>query len=386
MGTRAHTATTVATGGVLEHDKRLYRFFVRTLEEFAEKERILIIRKKLKKLRTLFCLEVMGLSIRENYEQFELQHLSPYATPTVHSKGRKYDEEPCSIRTAFQRDRDKIIHTKSFRRLMHKTQVFVSSECDHDRTRLTHTLEVSQIARTIARALGLNEDLTEAIALGHDLGHTPFGHLGEEQLNRIMPEGFFHNEQSIRVVEKIERDGKGLNLTLEVLDGIRNHRTNGHPMTLEGRVVQISDKIAYVNHDIDDAVRNGMIHEDELPKHCIALLGNTCGERIDFLVKSVIENSGADIVMAPSARTAMYEIRKFLFSHVYELSNHTAESEKHRAVIANLFHHYAQNIENLPRGFVNMVLNGEPPMQVVGDYVAGMTDRFALKINEELLS
>ena len=231
------------------------------------------------------------LNIREFREDLEINTLSPFATKSKYSAGRKKDENPCEIRTCFQRDRDRIVHSKSFRRLMHKTQVFISPEGDHYRTRLTHTMEVAQIARTIARALNLSEDLTEAIALGHDLGHTPFGHLGESDLNNIVCGGFRHNEQSVRVVEFIEKNGKGLNLTEEVIDGILNHRGKGNPKTLEGKIVQISDKIAYVNHDIDDAIRSGILKENDLPKEYTKILGDSSHNRIDFLIKNIIKNS-----------------------------------------------------------------------------------------------
>ena len=226
------------------------------------------------------------MSIRELREDLEINILSPFASKSKYSLGRKTDEKPCDIRTCFQRDRDRIVHSKAFRRLMHKTQVFISPEGDHYRTRLTHTMEVAQIARTIARALNLNEDLTEAIALGHDLGHTPFGHLGESDLNNVVCGGFRHNEQSVRVVDIIEKTGKGLNLTKEVIDGILNHRGKGNPKTLEGKIVQISDKIAYVNHDIDDAIRSGILKENDLPKQHTKILGNSSHNRIDFLLKT----------------------------------------------------------------------------------------------------
>ena len=230
------------------------------------------------------------MSIRELREDLEINILSPFASKSKYSLGRKTDEKPCDIRTCFQRDRDRIVHSKAFRRLMHKTQVFISPEGDHYRTRLTHTMEVAQIARTIARALNLNEDLTEAIALGHDLGHTPFGHLGESDLNNVVCGGFRHNEQSVRVVDIIEKTGKGLNLTKEVIDGILNHRGKGNPKTLEGKIVQISDKIAYVNHDIDDAIRSGILKENDLPKQHTKILGNSSHNRIDFLIKNIIFN------------------------------------------------------------------------------------------------
>ncbi|MDE6181951.1 MAG: deoxyguanosinetriphosphate triphosphohydrolase, partial [Eubacteriales bacterium] len=248
------------------------------------------------------------MNIRILKEEREENFLSPFAIKSKNSKGREKYEEKCDIRTCFQRDRDRIIHSKAFRRLKHKTQVFISPEGDHFRTRLTHTLEVSQIARTIASSLFLNEDLTEAIALGHDLGHTPFGHLGEDALSKICENDFHHNEQSVRVVQKLEKNGEGLNLTFEVLDGILNHRGRCNPSTLEGKVVQISDKIAYINHDIDDAIRAGFLKQEDLPKECTSMLGNTPKEIINFLIRNIIKNSYGknEITMEKEVKASMY--------------------------------------------------------------------------------
>lgn len=329
------------------------------------------------------------MSIRELREETENQILSPYAAKSQNSKGRVVKEEPCDIRTCYQRDRDRIIHSKSFRRLMHKTQAFISPEGDHYRTRLTHTLEVSQIARTIARALRLNEDLTEAIALGHDLGHTPFGHLGEDDLARVVPGGFHHNIQSVRVVEKIEKNGRGLNLTFEVLDGILNHRGAGSPSTLEGKIVQISDKIAYINHDIDDAIRAGILTNDMLPRECIEVLGDTHKKRIDFLIRDIIKNSmdKNDIVMTKEVRTSMYNLRGFMFDNVYNSGMLSNERHQFGRFLSILFSYYIDNFDQLPDEFKELYNNHretENEERVVADYIAGMTDRFALRVYDEL--
>lgn len=328
------------------------------------------------------------MDIRKKRETLEEKILSPYATKSNNSKGRVIEEPCCDIRTCFQRDRDRIIHSKSFRRLMHKTQAFISPEGDHYRTRLTHTLEVSQIARTIARALNLNEDLTEAIALGHDLGHTPFGHLGEDDLSRVVPGGFHHNIQSVRVVEKIEKNGNGLNLSWEVLDGILNHRGAGTPSTLEGKVVQISDKIAYINHDIDDAIRAGILTNEMLPQECIQVLGNTHKARIDFLIRDIITNSTDknDILMTKEVRTSMYNLRGFMFDNVYNSGMLNDERKKFGRLLSILYSYYMDNFDELPVEFKEMYknhINTESEERVVADYIAGMTDRFALKLFEQ---
>jgi dGTPase len=309
------------------------------------------------------------VSIRSDVEEEERRRLSPYAQKAADSRGRIRPERPCDIRTDFQRDRDRIIHSKAFRRLKDKTQVFLAAEGDHFRTRLTHTLEVAQIARTIARALRLNEDLTEAIALGHDLGHTPFGHAGEDVLNELCPGGFRHYEQSLRVVDVLE-GGKGLNLTFEVRDGIRNHTAEGRPVTLEARVVHFSDRIAYVNHDIDDALRGGVIAPSDLPRAEIDVLGRTHSERIDRLVRDVIANSldRPEVVMGDEVAEALAGLRRFLFERVYVGSSAKREEEKAKGIVRALFEHYA--VEGLP--------DGGSGWDAVRDYVAGMTDRFAI--------
>lgn len=326
------------------------------------------------------------MTIREQMEIRETQILSPYAMLSIHSRGREEPEEECDIRPVFQRDRDRILHCKAFRRLKQKTQVFLLPKGDHYRTRLTHTLEVSQNARTIAKALRLNEDLTEAIALGHDLGHTPFGHAGERALNQICPLGFTHHEQSVRVVERLERQGRGLNLTWEVRDGIRNHKTSGKPHTLEGQIVRLSDKIAYINHDIDDAVRGGILKESDIPERIRKVLGPSSKVRLDTMVHNVITNSmeQSAIRMSPEVAEAMMDLRKFLFENVYQ--NPVAKGEEKKAVhmIKNLYEFYEDHLEYLPEQFLRMIgPDGESKEQVVCDYIAGMTDTYAVKKFEE---
>ncbi len=277
------------------------------------------------------------MTIRERMEQREHEIFSPYASFSDQTKGRERKEEECDIRPSYQRDRDRILHCKSFRRLRHKTQVFLAPEGDHYRTRLTHTLEVAQIARTIAKALLLNEDLTEAIALGHDLGHTPFGHAGERALNEVSSVSFSHNEQGVRVVEILEKDGRGMNLTWEVKDGIRNHQTVGSPATLEGAIVRLSDKIAYINHDIDDAIRGHIIYEEDIPGEYREVLGKSCRERLNNLIHDIISNSSGknQIIMSESVEKAMFDLRKFMFSHVY--NNPTAKGQERKAEEVNYF-------------------------------------------------
>jgi dGTPase len=319
------------------------------------------------------------ITAREEIEDFEEQWLSPYATRSRDSRGRERREEPDPLRTCFMRDRDRIIHNKSFRRLKHKTQVFLSPEGDHYRTRLTHTLEVSQISRTIARALHLNEDLTEAIALGHDLGHTPFGHMGEEAFQDLLPQPFHHNEQSLRVVEKLEYNGKGLNLTWEVRDGIVNHTGRTPlPATLEGRIVRTADRIAYVNHDIDDAIRAGVLDAEDLPQSTIEVLGRHHSQRINTLVKDMVEESAGrdDILLSPAVASTLDELRQFLFDRVYIGSVAKEEEDKAKKVLRSLFLFYYKNPEEMPEEY----LGGEEDLRVrVCDYVAGMTDRYAMR-------
>lgn len=319
--------------------------------------------------------------LRELQEERENEFLSEFAAKSADSKGRLRKEEKCDIRTDFQRDRDRILHSKSFRRLKHKTQVFISPEGDHYRTRLTHTLEVSQIARTIARALNLNEDLTEAIALGHDIGHTPFGHGGESVLNSITKEGFEHCRQSLRVVDLIEKNGEGLNLTWEVRNGILNHRTSGHPETLEGMVVQISDKIAYINHDIDDALRAGVLNKEDIPKEYIDVLGDTSSKRINSMIRDMIKMSlGTDkVLLSPEMHETVARLRRFMFENVYQGENAKTELKKVDNIVKLLFKHYMDNPHEMKGEFEYLIKTGEPLEKVVCDYIAGMTDRFAIK-------
>ena len=327
------------------------------------------------------------MTIREQLEQRELQYLSPYATKSSESKGRKREEIECDIRPVFQRDRDRILHSKSFRRLKQKTQVFLLPKGDHYRTRLTHTLEVSQNARTIAKALRLNEDLVEAISLGHDLGHTPFGHAGERALNEVCPTGFKHNEQSVRVVECLEKDGRGLNLTKEVLDGILTHQTAGEPMTLEGQIVRMSDKIAYVNHDIDDALRGGILSEADIPPKFRKILGNSTKERLNKITHDVITHSMEQpkVQMSEEVEEAMQGLRRFMFENVYR--NPVAKREESKAIemVKNLYWYYMEHIEKLPDEYYRrMGLFGDAKEQVICDYIAGMTDNYAVKMFQEI--
>lgn len=327
------------------------------------------------------------MNIREEQEKREHLIFSPYASFSDESRGRNRDEEPCPMRTIYQRDRDRIIHCKTFRRLKHKTQVFLAPEGDHYRTRLTHTLEVAQIARSIARALNLNEDLTEAIALGHDLGHTPFGHAGERTLNSLCPMGFAHYKQSIRVVEFLEKDGQGLNLTWEVRDGILNHRTSGNPSTLEGKAVRLSDKIAYINHDIDDGIRAGILKESDIPSEYTDVLGNSTKERLNTMISDIIMNSIGknDLVMSEPVRKAMTELRKFMFESLY--LNPTAKSEEAKAdkLITELYRYYVANTDKLPDTYKRFITEfDERPEQVVCDYIAGMSDQYSISKFQEI--
>ncbi len=316
-------------------------------------------------------------SIRETTEQLEKQMLSEKAFLVSDSKGRRREEPKDDIRTDFQRDRDRIIHSKAFRRLKHKTQVFLSPESDHYRTRMTHTLEVSQIARTITRALRLNEDLAEAIAMGHDLGHTPFGHAGERALDKLTSFGFTHFEQSVRVCERLEKNLKGLNLTYEVLDGIRNHTKGEWPLTLEGQIVRLSDRIAYINHDIDDAVRGDIILRDDIPFDIKLTLGTTKSDRITTLVKSVIENTDSKAKMAPDIEEAFETLHAFLFDNVYRNPKAKSEETKVDGIIEGLFTYFMDNPHKMPAEF-SVISNEEGTERAVTDYIAGMTDHFAI--------
>ncbi len=319
------------------------------------------------------------MTVREMIEQQEIDNLSLYAALSVNTKGRLYPLEKDDFRTDFQRDRDRIIHCKAFRRLMHKTQVFLSPEGDHYRTRLTHTLEVAQIARTMAVALRLNENLTEAIALGHDLGHTPFGHAGERALNEVAPEGFKHYQQSLRVVDTLERDGKGLNLTAEVRDGIVCH-TKGKPAdTLEGRLVKLADHFAYAHHDFEDAVRAGVLSEENVPAEVKEILGNGATARLAKMVSSVIENSGDDIRMAPEVEAASKLLEEFMFDAVY--TNPVAKSQEHKAeaLVKSLYEFFLTNANALPAEYQAIAMR-DGLDRAVCDYISGMSDRYAIKL------
>lgn len=315
-------------------------------------------------------------------EQREHVELCEYAAFSDKTSGRRVNEELCDVRTEYQRDRDRILHCKSFRRLKQKTQVFLAPEGDHYRTRLTHTLEVAQIARTIAKGLFLNEDLAEAIALGHDLGHTPFGHAGERALNEVCPFGFAHHEQSVRVITILEKNGDGLNLTNEVIDGVRNHQTAGAPFTLEGKIVRFSDKIAYTNHDIADAVRAGIIEKGDIPKEYVNILGATRSQRLNTLIHDVIRCSFArnEIEMSEHVYQALYGLRTFLFERVY--TNPVAKGQERKAVdlVKQLYEYYLKHIQKLPSEYIDFIeKRGEEKEKVVCDYVAGMTDNYAIR-------
>ena len=324
------------------------------------------------------------MNIRENLEQLEIEYLSPYAAHSRNSKGRLREEEQCDIRPVYQRDRDRILHSKSFRRLKDKTQVFLTPEGDHYRTRMTHTLEVSQNARTIAKALRMNEDLVEAIALGHDLGHTPFGHAGERALNAVCPYGFIHSDQSVRLVDILEKGGQGLNLTMEVRDGIKNHQTKGMPFTLEGQIVRLSDKIAYIHHDMDDAIRAGILKESDVPKEIGDVIGYTTGERLDHFIHDLVSNSYGrnEIMMSEPVADAMRKLRAFMFERVYLNKNAKHEETKGMHVIAELFKYYKEHIDELPEDFKKNV-EEDGKERVAADWIACMSDRYAISDYEK---
>lgn len=354
--------------------------------DLSEKEEFLRFRG----IYTLFDFRVMEDTMQEGYvriqqETWEKEHLSPFATLVVDTKGRKEPLPPCPLRTEFIRDRDRILHCKSFRRLKHKTQVFLAPKGDHYRTRLTHTLEVTQIARTIARSLRLNEDLAEAIAMGHDLGHTPFGHAGESVLDETVPGGFRHNVQSLRVVEELEYDGKGLNLTFEVRDGILHHTKSGTPKTPEGQVVSLADRIAYINHDIDDAMRAGVLTESDLPNSCVELFGPSHSARINNLIVNVVENSrNSETIRFSDAYCEEFEhLRSFMFERVYYNPVAKAEEGKAKQVVLKLYEHYLSHTDELMGEFrASMERYGKE--RAVADYIACMTDNFAIATYERL--
>lgn len=349
---------------------------------FAEK--IYIKKGKAKLLSNSIYEEVRMVNLREFQEKQEFETLSFFATKAAESKGRQREEEKCSGRTDFQRDCDRIIHSKAFRRLMHKTQVFLAPAEDHYRTRLTHTLEVSAVARSITRGLRLNENLAEAISLGHDLGHTPFGHAGEAALDEISECGFSHNEQSLRVVDILENK-QGLNLTYEVRDGILNHTGNAVAATPEGKIIKYADRIAYINHDIDDAVRAGVLKSDELPFEFVSVLGMNKRDRINNSVQNIIDNSKetGEITMSPDFYSALMGMRSFLFEKVYNSRSLEEETRKAKNIIFSLYEHFMKNKDDMPDEYIHM-LSENPADRVVCDYIAGMTDRYAINLFNSL--
>ena len=321
------------------------------------------------------------MNIREEMEQREMELLSPYAAHSRDSRGRDRYEEECDIRTVYQRDRDRILHCKSFRRLKDKTQVFLAPQGDHYRNRLTHTLEVSQTARTIAKALRLNDDLVEAIALGHDLGHTPFGHAGERALDRVCPLGFAHYRQSIRVVERLEKNGAGLNLTWEVRDGILNHRTSGSPHTLEGQIVRLCDKISYIHHDMDDAQGAGVITEDDIPITLRLLLGENTKERLNTFIHDIVDNSrGKDAIsMSPEIEEGLRDLRNIMFQNVYLNPIAKEEEEKAENLVEALYGYYSTRPGKMSEEYKRLLEDGEEMNRVVCDYISGMTDQYSME-------
>lgn len=327
------------------------------------------------------------MMIRENIEELELRTLSPYAACSRRSRGRMRQEEECDIRTVYQRDRDRILHSKAFRRLKDKTQVFLSPQGDHYRTRLTHTLEVSQTARTIAKALRLNEDLVEAIALGHDLGHTPFGHAGERALNAVCPEGFSHYEQSLRVVDFLAKSGRGLNLTWEVRNGILNHKITGSPATLEGQVVQLCDKIAYIHHDMDDAQRAGIVQVTDIPKELRNVLGDTIKNQLNTMVHDIVAQSRGvpQIVMSKEVKEAMMDLRQWMFHNIYKTPLVNKEEEKGKMMIVQLYEYYRNYPEKMSEEYYRRItVKGESIPRTVCDYISGMTDQYSIAKYKEI--
>lgn len=327
------------------------------------------------------------MTIRETIEEIEKKTLCPYAAFSSRSKGRLREEVEDDLRPVFQRDRDRILHSKSFRRLKDKTQVFLTPQGDHYRTRLIHTLEVSQNARTIAKALRLNEDLAEAIALGHDLGHTPFGHAGERALNKVCSLGFEHSEQSLRVVDVLEKDFTGLNLTHEVRDGIRNHRTTGNPSTLEGKIVRLSDKIAYMHHDMDDAIRAGILDDDRVPDSIGSIAGYKTAERLDFFIHDIITESIGrnDVCMSEAASQAMKDLREWMFKNVYTNPRAKSEEGKAESLIESLYMYFFNRPDKLPMEYRRLMLDtGDPQERIVCDYISSMSDRYAIGVYSDL--
>ncbi len=321
--------------------------------------------------------------MKEKTYEKERAFLSPYAKKSCESRGRAQPEAPCAMRTDFQRDRDRIIYSKAFLRLKNKTQVFFAPYGDHYMSRLTHTLDVSQIARSLARCLSLNEDLAEAIALGHDLGHTPFGHVGERVLGALCPQGFRHSEQSLRVVDVLEKDGKGLNLTFEVRDGILNHTKSGNPATLEGAAVSLADRIAYINHDIEDAIRAGVLHADELPAAAVEVFGLDTSERINTAITDIYETSAgqAFVRMSPARAEALETLRSFMFKHVYEHANKLIQDSAER-MLASLYDYFTKRPEEMPEVYCAIARTDVP--RAVCDYISSMTDRYAIGVFQRL--
>lgn len=322
--------------------------------------------------------------VRERICANEEKFLSPFAVKSTETKGRAREEKPCDFRTEFQRDRDRIIYSNSFKRLKNKTQVFFAPEGDHYITRLTHTFDVSQIARSIARSLALNEDLAEAIALGHDLGHTPFGHVGEYVLNKLTERGFLHNVQSLRVVDVIEKEGRGLNLTYEVRDGILQHKSSGKPATLEGEAVSLADRIAYINHDIEDAIRAGILKEEDLPKEAVKVLGSRTKVRINTAIEDIYKQSYGQphVRMSDEVMGATNELRKFMFQRVYALTNKSMQERAER-MLTQMFAYFMDNVDKLPALYLKL-LEKEDKERVVCDYLSGMTDRYAITVFESI--
>ena len=323
------------------------------------------------------------MTLREETQRREAEFLSPYACPSAASRGRQRSEEECPIRTPFQRDIDRIVYSKAFRRLKHKTQVFLLPEGDHYRTRMTHTLEVARIARTIARALALNEDLTEAIALGHDLGHTPFGHAGERALNQLMPGGFAHFRQSVRVVERLEKNGQGLNLTWEVRNGIVTHTKGTWAATPEGRIVRMADQIAFVNHDIEDAVRAGVLDPATLPRECTAVLGETKSQRITTMINSILRSSEGDVQVGAEENEAFLALKDFMYRTVYVDRSAKKEEQKVEKVLTELYEYYLTHIEQMSNFYLQLAYQ-EGRDRAVTDYISGMSDEFAIRTFEDV--
>ena len=329
----------------------------------------------------------MNRKIRELLEEKELETLSPFASFACKTKGREHPEEECDIRTCFMRDRDRIVHCKSFRRLKDKTQVFLAPKGDHYRTRMMHTLEVSQTARTVSAALGLNSDLVEAIALGHDLGHTPFGHAGERALNEVAPEGFRHYEQSLRIVTSLEYDGRGMNLTKEVRDGILNHGMKSHPSTLEGQIVRFCDKISYVHHDMDDAIRAGILEEIDIPSDLRETLGQTTKERLNTFIHDMVAHSlGQPVIrMSREVEKGLIDLRSFMFERLYSNPVAKGEEKKAREMLLSLYEYYVAHPEAMTPDALRRFREGdEPGERVVCDYISGMTDSYSIQCFSEI--